>query len=99
MAAFGHRPEDRQMLGSRWTYWEHIRPSSDHRLYLYVETCPPGRRQNTCPLDRSILACHTAAIGRQGSILRPEVRRDGSLGAGGLWRRVYSSGDSDDQVG
>ena len=35
---------------------------------------------------------HPAAAGRQGPVRRPAVRRDGSLGAGGLRRRVHLAG-------
>ena len=35
---------------------------------------------------------HPAAAGRQGPVRRPAVRRDGSLGAGGLRRRLHPAG-------
>ena len=39
-----------------------------------------------------------AAPGRQGPVRRAALRRDGSLGAGGLWRILYPAGDPDGQI-
>jgi hypothetical protein len=39
--------------------------------------------------DRSVLAGHPAAAGRQGAVRRPALRRDGGLGAGSLRRRLH----------
>ena len=39
-----------------------------------------------------------AASGRQGAVRRPALRRDGSLGAGSIRRRIYPAGDPDSQV-
>ena len=41
---------------------------------------------------------HAAAARRQGPIWRPALRRNGSLGAGSLWRRLHVAGASDGQV-
>ncbi len=38
-------------------------------------------------------------LGRQGAVRRPAVRRNGSVGAGGLRRRVHPAGVADGQVG
>ncbi len=54
------------------------------RLHLHAETVAPGRRQDPRAVDRTVLAHHPAAAGRQGAVRRPAVRRNGSLGARSL---------------
>ncbi len=39
-----------------------------------------------------------AAVGRQGAVWRPALRRNGSVGAGSLWRGAHPPGDADGQV-
>ncbi len=34
-------------------------------------------------------------LGRQGAVRRPALRRNGSVGARGLWRRLHAAGDAD----
>ena len=43
-------------------------------------------------------ARYPAASGRQGAVRRPALRRNGSLGAGGLRRGLHPAGDSDGEV-
>ncbi len=38
-------------------------------------------------------------LGRQGAIRRSALRRNGSVGAGGVWRRVHPAGNAHRQVG
>ena len=78
---------------------EALRPQGDGRLHLHAEAAPSRRRQDPCPLDRPVLAGHPAAAGRQGAVRRPALRRDGGLGARGLWRGLYLAGDADGEVG
>ena len=76
-----------------------LRPQRDRRLHLHAEAAPPRGRQDPRPLHRPILARHPAAAGRQGAVRRPALRRNGSLGARGLWRGLYAAGNADHQVG
>ena len=66
-------------------------------LHLHAQAAPPGRRQDPRPRHRPVLADHPAAAGRQGPLRRPAVRRDGSLGPGGLRRRLHPPGAADRQ--
>ena len=76
-----------------------VRTAGDGGLHLYVEAVAPGGRQDSRPLHRAVLADHPAAAGRQGAVRRAAFRRNGSLGAGGLRRRVHSTGTVDGKVG
>ena len=75
-----------------------LRPPGDRRLHVHAEAEPPGRRQDARALDRAVQPRHAAAARRQGAVRRPALRRDGSLGARGLRRRVHAAGDADRQV-
>ena len=75
-----------------------VRAAGDGGLHLHAEALPPGRRQDPRPLDRTVLAHHAAAARRQGAVRRPALRRDGSLGARGLRRRLHAAGAADRQV-
>ncbi len=57
-----------------------LRPQGDGGLHLHAEAAPPGGRQDPRALDRAILARHPAAVGRQGAVRRPALRRDGGVG-------------------
>ena len=76
-----------------------IRTPGHGRLHVHAEAQPPGRRQDACAFDRSVLARHAAAAGWQGAVRRPALRRNGSLGARGLRRLVHAAGNADRQVG
>ena len=76
-----------------------VRPQGDGGLYLHAQAPPPRRRQDPRPLDRPLQPRHPAAAGRQGAVRRPEVRRDGGLGAPGLRRRLHAAGNADGEVG
>ena len=73
------------------------------RRHLFHEAQPHGGRQNPHAVHRTLLAHHAAAAGRQGAVRRPALRRDGSLGARGLWRGAHAPGmltiKSDDVLG
>ena len=58
-------------------------------LRLLPQAPPPGGRQDPRPVHRPLLPGHPAASGRQGPVRRPALRRNGSLGPGGL-RRAYT---------
>ena len=75
-----------------------VRAQGDGRLHLHAEAAPPGGRQDPRALHRPLLAGHPAAAGRQGAVRRPALRRDGGVGAGSLWRRLYPAGDADGEV-
>ena len=92
-------PEDGKVDSLRRPHGREVRPAGDGRRHLYAEAGAPGRRQDPRPLDRTVLAGHAAAAGRQGAVRRPAIRRDGSLGARGLWRGAHPPGDADGQVG
>ena len=50
------------------------------------------------PFHRPLQPGHPAASGRQGPVRRPALRRNGSLGHGGLRRGLHPAGDPDGQV-
>ena len=75
-----------------------VRPAHHGRLHARAEAAPPGGRQDACALHRPVLARHAAAAGRQGAVRRPALRRDGSLGAGSLWRGLHPAGNAHRQV-
>ena len=76
-----------------------VRTAGDGGLHLHAEALPPGGRQDPRPLHRTVFADHAAAAGRQGAVRRTAFRRNGSLGAGSLRRRLHSAGTADGEVG
>ena len=68
------------------------------RLYVYAEAGSLSRRQDSCPFHRALLAGYPAALGGESPIWRPALRRNGSMGSGGLRRVVYPPGDSDREI-
>ena len=76
-----------------------VRAAGDRRLHLHAEAVAPGRRQDPRAVDRTVLADHAAAAGRQGPVRRPALRRNGSVGARGVWRRAHPAGTADREVG
>ena len=83
----------------RWPHRRAVRAQGDRRLHLHAEAAPSGGRQDPRAVDRALLAGHPAAAGWQGAVRRAALRRDGGVGAGGVWRRVYTAGDADGEVG
>jgi DNA-directed RNA polymerase subunit beta len=75
-----------------------IRPPGHRRLHAHAEAASPGRRQDARAFHRPVLAGHAAASGRQSPVRRPAFRRDGGLGARGLWRGVHPAGNADREV-
>ena len=71
-----------------------LRPQGDGGRDLYAQAAPSGGRQDPRALDRALFAGHPAAARRQGAVRRPALRRNGSLGAGGLWRGLYAAGNA-----
>ena len=71
---------------------EAVRAGDHGRLHLHAQAASPGGRQGPRPQHGPVLADHAAAAGRQGPVRRSAVRRDGSLGARGLRRRVHPAG-------
>ncbi len=76
-----------------------VRPQSHGRLHLHAQAAPPGGRQDPRPLDRPVLAGHPAAARWQGAVRRPAFRRNGSVGARSLRRRLHLAGNADREVG
>ena len=75
-----------------------VRTAGDGGLHVHVEAQPPGRRQDARPLHGAVQPGHPAAARRQGSVRRTALRRDGSVGARGLRRRVHPAGDAHRQI-
>ena len=92
-------PDGRQDHALRRHDRRAVRAADHRRLHLHVEAVAPGGRQDPRPLDRTLLADHAAAPGRQGPVRRPALRRDGSLGPGSLRRVLHAAGAPDGQVG
>ena len=72
--------------------WPHRRalPSTGIRgIHIHAQADTPCRGQDTRPIHRTLLPDHSAAPGRQGSVWRAEVRRDGSVGSGSIRRRLH----------
>ncbi len=76
-----------------------VRAAGDRGLHVHAEAQPPGRRQDACALHRAVQPGHPAAAGRQGAVRRSALRRNGSVGAGGVRRRVHLAGNAHRQVG
>ena len=76
-----------------------VRAAGDRGLHLHDEALAPGGRQDPRPFDRSVLADYAAAAGRQGAVRRTALRRNGSLGARSLRRRIHPAGTADGEVG
>src|SRR4029450_1673017 len=66
---------------------------------LHVAPPPPRRLQDPRAVDRTVLADHAAAARRQGPVRRPALRRNGSVGARGVWRRAHPAGTAHREVG
>ena len=99
MLALADLPLSGQTTLYRRPHRRAIRAPGDGRLHVHAEAEPPGRRQDARAFHRPVLAGHAAAAGRQGAVRRPALRRNGSVGAGGLRRVVHAAGNADRQVG
>ena len=67
--------------------------------YIYMlKLSPPGRRQDPRAVHRAVFADHAAAAGRQSPVRRPALRRNGSVGARSLRRRIRPAGIVDGEV-
>ena len=75
-----------------------VQAPGHRRLHLHAEAAPPGGRQDPRALDRPVLARHPAAAGRQGAVRRSALRRNGSVGARSLRRRLHAAGNADGEV-
>ena len=75
-----------------------VRAAGDGGLHLHAQAVAPGRRQDSRAVDRAVLADYAAAAGRQGAVRRAALRRNGSVGAGSIWRRVHPAGAADREV-
>ncbi len=75
-----------------------VRAAGDGGLHLHAEALAPGGRQDPRALHRPVLADHAAAAGRQGPVRRAAFRRNGSVGARSVWRRVHSAGAAHGQI-
>ena len=75
-----------------------VRAAGDGRLHLHAEAVAPGGRQDPRAFHRTVLADHAAAAGRQGAVRRTALRRNGSVGARSLRRRLHPAGTADGQV-
>ncbi len=95
----GRPARERQGPALRRPHGRGLRPAGDRRLHLHAQAPPPGGRQDPRPRHRPVQPDHPAAAGRQGPVRRPAVRRDGSLGPGGLRRGLHPPGAPDRQVG
>ena len=75
-----------------------VRFSGDGRRDLHAEALAPRRRHDPRAEHRSLFAGHPAAPRRQGTIRRPAFRRDGGVGARGLWGCPHAPGDPHREV-
>ena len=75
-----------------------VRTAGDGGLHLHAQALAPGRRQDSRSLDRTVLADHPAAAGRQGAVRRTALRRNGSVGARSIRRRLHPAGTAHRQV-
>ena len=92
------KPRDGRRAPVQRAHRRALRGAGDGRPHVHPQAAAPRGRQDPRALDRSLLARHPAAARRQGPVRRPAVRRDGGVGAGGLWRRVHAPGDADREV-
>ncbi len=83
----------------RWAHRRAVRAQGHGGLHLHAEAAPSGGRQDPRPFDRPVQPGDPAAAGRQGAVRRPALRRDGGVGAGGVWRGLHAAGNADGEVG
>jgi hypothetical protein len=67
--------------------------------YMYVlKLTPSGRRQDARAFDWAVQPRYPATAGRQGAVRRPAFRRNGSVGARGVWCCLHLAGNAHGQV-
>ena len=84
--AAGGADPGREDAPARRTQRRDVRVPDHGRRDLHAEAVAPRGRQDPRAQHRPVLAGHAAAARRQGAVRRPAVRRNGSVGAGGLRR-------------
>ena len=99
LARPGRAAEDRQDEPLRRHDRHVVRAGRHRRLHLHAQALAPGRRQDSRAIDRTLLAHHPAAAGRQGAVRRTAVRRNGSVGARGVRLGAHPPGAPHRQVG
>ena len=92
-------PQSGQVMLQDGRTGEAVRALGNGRLHARAQAAPSGGRQDACAFHRPILAGYAATVGRQGAVRRPAFRRDGSVGAGSLWRCLCAAGNADRQIG
>ncbi len=92
-------PTSGQTTLARRPHRRAVRAAGHGGLHVHAEVEPFGRRQDACAFHRAVQPGHPAAVGRQGAVRRPALRRNGSVGVGGLWRRVHPAGNAHRQIG
>ena len=92
-------PTSGQTVLARRPHRRAVRTSGHGGLHVHAEVEPFGRRQDACAFHRAVQPGYPAAVGRQGAVRRPALRRDGSVGVGGVWRRVHPAGNAHRQIG
>jgi len=75
-----------------------IRAASHRRLYLHAQAVALGGRQDSRAFHRALFADHAAAARRKGTIRRPALRGNGSLGAGSLRCGAHPAGAVDREI-
>jgi DNA-directed RNA polymerase subunit beta len=94
----GRLPQGRTDPALRRPHRRRLRQQGDGGLQVHPQAQPHGGRQDPPALDRPVLAHHPAAVGRQGAVRRPALRRDGSLGPRSVRSLAYPPRDTHHQV-
>ena len=98
LLAEGELPSFGQDVPVRRHDGRQVRAADHGRLHLHAQALAPGRRQDPRSFDRTVLADHPAAAGRQGAVRWPALRRNGSLGPGSVRRGLHPAGTADREV-
>ena len=75
-----------------------VRAAGNGGLHLHAQAVAPGGRQDSRAFHRAVLADHPAAAGRQGAVRRAALRRNGSVGARSIRRRLHPAGTAHREV-
>ena len=70
-----------------------VRPGNYGRAHLHDETLPSRGRQDPRAVHRPVFAGDAAATRREIAVRRTALRRNGSVGAGGIRRRLHAAAD------
>ena len=73
----------------RRSHWRTARAGNDGGLHLHVEASPPGRRQGSRAQHRTVLVDYSTASRWKGSLRRPAIWGNGSVGARSLWSGLH----------